>query len=510
QNVRITDYTMNIGEEVIDSVIRQNNSLPCAAYESCIIGGLDQSNNGICQDAREKYGMLEEVRYYTPVWTPQNVIGRLLNDTSPDIPVEWSRYSSNVFLWQSPGVDCPLNQTLFANAFTEVGECSWYNVTSGDFEWSNETGILAFYVIDFLPKNQPKATFPTCEEDPDINCNRLPAEFTDDTVCAAGADFADCGASNRYADVDPGLGCPTDSFSADIVNRRDFVTEEGFTVSQFLERGATAKFTIGLDYPLYMLGRAGINDCSGLTQCDDGTCAEAECPETYYNCPGDGCTLSNPNLRKYQCACAKGFGGIGCDVRESTEGQPITYFNIDSRDPALWPFAGRPPPLRIKPPGGFRKDKFTTADVNLLMFAAEDRETQLDPLILPEAAPFGNVFVRYVPTGEVTGFYTTCGYYRATPWGTPVSRDECVQEYNADGTVKTWRSFLALNGSMIEYSWDNYTSYDEFPFRCAKTGHCVLEEADCYQLETREPNCNGNGIPLADGTCQCNRGWRTF
>lgn len=494
---KLIGYNRNIVYESLQALERSNLTLPCVSIDDCLLNGFDVTGDGICQDERLIYG---------PVIPFENVIQRNFPDViisfALGMPLEndaralylnltYEVEEEYLYRWQLANDTCaPFFDVFPSNVsvdqFLFNGTCVWYYANAqSTFLFDSNTGILYQPHLEHAPNGAP---------------------YFGSQYCRAGTDFTDCGASNRLADIDAGLSCLDQRIADDLLNRQDFVSEEGLTIKTYISKGASFSFTLQENLLVTRVGRdtSVLDDCSGRILCDDGTCADHKCPQTLYNCKGDGCTLADPNLVEYKCACEKGYGGISCGIHRTQDGDPKVY----ETDASLWHHAGRPCPLRIKPPGGFKKGIYRTHDVENLMYP--DGDFSQEALIRPECAPFGNVFVRFVDEGDNSGFYTTCGYYRATPWNTPISYYESIELYDVDGGVRKWRTFTDLQGNEVEYRWLKPTSFDDFPFRCPATGHCVAKESDCYQLSDIEPNCNGHGFGLADGTCECERGWRTF
>ena len=489
---RIQPGFVNVVQQASTILQRSNSSVPCTSVDTCKLNGMDATRDGICQDEHFHYGPMILQDVITLNDTKEQIMFLSFKNNSIDVSTVLFEVveENRLYHWYLPGENCTYAENTTAYPYEDIymlkGGCAWFLASNNSvYQFNPELGNLFIQEQRWIAKDRPTG--------PDL-------------YCKPGTDYSDCGSSNRLSPIDAGLSCVDERIQGDLLDRTKYLSEEIFPVHEFLKFGARYRvYTPQFSLRMTRINRLDVTDCEGRVLCPDGTCSDTDCSHTRYRCRGDGCTLVDPNLGEYKCACRLGYGGISCDIYETNDGDPIHY----QVDPSTWHFAGRPPPMRIRPPGGFQKLPYTTPDVLRMMFPGGVDNSQ--PMILPEAAPYGNVFARYVENvNRKGGFYTTCFFYRKTPWGAPVSRDECVQEYNEDGSVKTWRKFRDLKGNLIEYRWNSYIQYDEFPFRCPKSGHCVAKQSDCYGLDTRYPICNGNGRGLADGTCACNEGWETF
>ena len=518
---RLFDYTYkNAFYEKIVNEKLLNQSVPCLCLNDCTIAGVDVTSNGICEDTVYAFGPLVLKETSSSFVSVQQQVGMFFNLTSVAslglsvVPV-YRRLTDNFFYWGVNGtfdkctgvcfdslpVSPPLNgdnPVFFLNATdycifvylsnSTLSQNFVNNQAPGAYNVLDvETGVWYYTVYQWVPVG-------------------LPFTYNSKIYCQAGDDCSDCGPSNRYAQKDPGVGCVPVSFYADYVNRTDYFTFENYPVPSFLQDAGTYfEFNLTFEREAVNVGYSNCTNCNLQLTCPDGTCVDSQCPPIFFRCDGNGCVQSDPNIKKFTCVCAKGYGGMDCSISDTTQADIVACVN----DPAGWNMAGGPPPLRIKPPGGLVKQIYTTQQVAQLNNPEINGYQVTYQNVQPDFAPYGAVLQRYVSVGNAT-YCTTCPFMKSLPGGGQGLVTDFIESYNQDGTVASWVTFLDENNTPYQVIWSTFYSYDEYPLRCPATGQCVSQLSDCTLLDTIRPMCNGLGVGRADGTCVCNPGQRTF
>ena len=354
-------------------------------------------------------------------------------------------------------------------------------------------------------------------------------------ACPPGHDQTDCGPAGRAQLLMPGVGCSLNStqqlIKDDIAARSSFVsTDHVYYLSRLGDVNGTSAFiqNIVLERikPVFIP-----EDCPSQTcsleyphRCTNGACVrwEAEC-EPRYNCPGSGC-VQLPDISRfghdvYRCACERGWNGNACQFKHTRPAVPREKF--PSSPVSEEATCGGMPPLREKPPVlniGDANFLPTTDDVIAMNRREAENAVPRGPLdidyhrVMPQAAPFGKIIrreVRIDPSGSGASIdptdqlvYTTCGFARKGAHGEQILLTDDVVARDPDtGEVTEWAD--------DDFQWDSIATYDHFPYRCPN-GQCVAHFRECLQSEELFPICGGHGMCLADGTCECEPGWRTF
>ena len=349
------------------------------------------------------------------------------------------------------------------------------------------------------------------------------------TLCAAGTDCSDCGSSCRVAVVDAGLECAPSPFEQQVLDLMGSgqVPSDSRLVQEYLAAGATVLFTLPpLQRTEAEWGSACLEQvCTPFQdRCVDGSCAPsgACASQTQFTCPGNGCVASETNLQVYYCVCDRGWNGVACEFHESVA-PDITNPNFD------WYSAGEcyaPPQMQQQPalsnfrayevPPGlvtlvqdnrkFRPRTFTSTRV-LLPDGVTEVYSTTDVgwyNLRPRFGSGGYPYVRACRTPSGLTVYTDAPPAVLGPYGQYLLLDDCVRLRDEQGNVVAWQAFPSPHNGTVYIQW-NLTqlyeaSYDEACVRCPNRD-TASDVAQCA-LSTHVP-CNGNGVCMADGTCEC-------
>lgn len=336
------------------------------------------------------------------------------------------------------------------------------------------------------------------------------------SLCIDGTDCSDCGSNKRTLSVDPTSRCAS-KIEQELLEKFNLLSNPSlntiWTLKEFIYLGManlTFNYTSSGSKTTRWVRPMCHDECLFYT-CLDGSCADTPslCPETYYNCPGNGCVRATIERNEYTCACDKGHGGLECELTICTPGDPETGLI----SPHKWCSTNGPSPLKIHP--SFQlvlgSDFRALTDTDVLEINRPSTRISFNDVgwvnIRASKAPYGIPFLRiYERSG--TRFYTTCPYRVKTNLGLFLELEQCVEKRGLDfpHIVLEWK-IQADNQTII---WDNETHYDDAPYRCP-SGHCVAHQRECYSLKLRDPPCgNIESFGMVDGTCQCPYGYESW
>lgn len=363
-------------------------------------------------------------------------------------------------------------------------------------------------------------------------------------ACRAGTDARDCGSNTRNIPVFANTDCALNYSQARLLldMQSGFVTNRTYYMQNLtqLTNNYTAYFQnirltrkvtlIHLDYCHHQ-----ICPVNKPYKCINGECVRyPEYCDNRYFCPGNGCyQLAAPNgglSSTFRCLCERTYGGNRCQFREAKPATPFNYRGVSAAQEIT---SGGPPRLRIHPATGF-------TDATILSFQAADAITiqrvallNIRPTgncaprsaadvyryicVTPIDAPFGVAFHyawtmtqfsdNLTPLEKV--IYTSCPPARKGQYGEYYTVYDDLEEENAySGAAIKWRTYI-VNGQEVTYPWQNaFCCYNDFPYR-GPNGRCYPGPAEATKDNVVHPVCNGQGTPMADGTCECFPGHRT-
>lgn len=351
-------------------------------------------------------------------------------------------------------------------------------------------------------------------------------------ACPAGFDYSDCGPSTRNLPLMPGYGCqltePQFKLLQDIVNT-SVLTNRTLYLSNFTGISYSATFqniSLVRRQLTYRLSDCPIQLCpvDKPIQCINGECVESPLMcDVRYDCPGNGCVEQTDvsEIPTYRCACRPGRNGPGCEYGQCLPATPYERFGIPGSAECT---CGGPPPIREKPPviniGKLYTPELIVQINNKITGNSAPRSAlDVDYLrVMPIHAPWGQVIrYRYIyqtsqlSSGLERTIWTTCPFMRSGYFGEYIFLTDDILERNQQtGAVTEWRQYTnPFTGAVQEFVWNNITSYNAFPYRC-RNAQCVPDQSFCERSEELYPLCNGRGMCMSDGTCECEPGWRTF
>jgi hypothetical protein len=349
-------------------------------------------------------------------------------------------------------------------------------------------------------------------------------------ACIPGMDCADCGCNLRSSPVAPLTQC-TFSYSqlqllTLIQNGSIFVNQTYYVKNLTALQNWTATYqSIPLVRKENIAYAANCPDqvCPYLTpyRCPNGQCVQypSEC-QVRYDCPGNGCVQQYP-YNSYRCACKLGTAGESCQFGIAKPATPYLEITQQGAVPGQEEIkCGGPPALKIQPPILNRMVEPTVEQIVA--------ENNLDVIGSPKKSPFQVNYLRVMPNsgwGQTIRYaynlyvsniladldqyiYTTCPPMRRGAHGEYVFlTEDIVSEDPLTGQVLEWRqSPECPNGVCI---WYNIVSYNDFPYRCPN-GQCTKDVRYCALSAQIFPVCNGQGVCMADDSCQCFPGRKTL
>jgi hypothetical protein len=465
------------------------NATSCVSIDECLIANVSMVNNGICDDELGVGWGLPWIttKSIVSVTPPENITLTCFNSTDYDFFTNGS-----IGVWYVQGTSFPVNYTTWENiqTLTSIEDNQYCYMYNSDLYDITEQGQVIEYTINSGFEGLAPGSF-----------------------CANGTDVTDCGASARTIRTAPGLLCnltvEQSSMLADIENRTDYFTTESRTIEQFLSGPTPVWFEFAFTFSrdLLRLTRVDCGDCDGLLRCKNGDCVvnEADCPETIYNCEGNGCVRYDVNIAKYTCACREGVGGFRCSVTECARCDPLTGLV-----PIEQCCSVGLPPLRSKPPGSLIQPRTRpTLESTFLLNDPTGSGIVYDRNVRPEFAPYGIIREYWFQYGNVS-YSTQCPPAARDPVGRPALLEDCVKTRDAQGNPTSWVDFPTPDGGTVQIIWNTPYQYNDFPYRCPVNGWCVSDPNICDLYDQIRPPCNNHGKLMVDGTCKCDYGWKTF
>ena len=231
-----------------------------------------------------------------------------------------------------------------------------------------------------------------------------------------------------------------------------------------------------------------------LHRCPSGQCVadvDTQCVSHWF-CYGNGCYQFGGRDGaddEYGCVCDQGYAGPRCEFGTC---RPDRHPERDNVPGDAICSCGGSPPLREHPPLAPLKPARGWYDTNGIQRLWDHKVAQgMERPLSAQFAPFGVVVKRTVVLANGQQIFTTCPFARRTASGAYVLAWQDVRDGNPP--------------------WDNFTHYDDFPYRCPESYRCVASPSACPLDALLHPPCGGGqGQCRADGSCACAPGFRTY
>ena len=501
-----------------------NATQECVQIDNCIIsfggGSYNASNDGICND-----------ELFVSSTFSVGVTTTYVNETDLNLATQYlsRRYSQ-------------LNESVYV--------VQWYNST---FYTDQELldGFDDFFFSDIRLETQNSTYLYTNEDNvvyqPQIVSTNVFSIYNNGTntvtffevvesypgitgsgvSCATGFDASDCGPSNRLVPYMAGYGCTLNNtaseIQADVQNKTAIFTRKTYVLSNFTHFFDPYNVSYQSIPITRLVPRPVLSDCSTQTYtnpsrpylCKNGTYAEGEefCVTTYTDV-GNGCIRQigiSAVFEAFGCACERAAGDA-CQFVNTVPAIPESEFTVPVSEEVA---CGGPPPLTERPP--VINSVYTTitpailVEMNRRVTGNSAPKSDLDVdyhRILPTFAPYGRRLKvrRVLANGEIV--FTSCPFARRGPDGGYYLLTDDVASRDPLTGEPTWKIYT-FRGVNYTYPWADITTYDDFGYRCP-TGSCVADRSLCERSAELFPLCNGKGTCLADGTCECYAGYKTF
>ena len=476
--IRIIPNDVEVSVLQLKSSLEYSN-VTCTCVDSCIVNNMNVAGDGYCND----------------------ILFKTMDLSSPEPVVVTDIVLSNLFVTSIVFDNATLKRWNFFDNLTYaslnfsnnavIENALWIyvqNSTNVTVEWNKINSVLVFEcnIQDDQVSICQNVTVP----------GRYP-DYVYDLSCAAGFDCTDCGSSSRKSKLSPEAKC---------VQIRN-VSSLDFTLNELVDLVNVKDITIYVNITR-TLSKIYV-DCPWKSFCSDGTC-QRYCPTALYNCDGDGCVRNSLLDKRYKCACEVGWGGAECTLHECLPGDPLTGLV----DPHAWCAVNGPGPLKVKPPFSQVlpiKRGFSTSEIEVMNRRGRSQISNLDvrwDYVQSSHAPYGQAILRYYMEGNRM-IYTTCPFLIRDKMGILRNVEDLVlsRKNGFPHEVDLWRPLMIPSGETAFITLSKVTEYDAAPYRCPNTGECVAHSTAC------DPNavmCNGNGVGLVDGTCECYPEWQTW
>lgn len=517
-------------QDWLDSINFQLENLDsgreCIAADSCFVkyGGVmvDVSRDGVCND--EKFISMEFNRQEEKTTN----VTAVTNWKETFTTKRYSKISDGLFVVQFSNGSF-YNDVELLDGYDDFLDYSitlegknvtyYYLNANGDVLSPPTNNLDLFYVND---------TFLIQAKNFYYSVNGITGE---NIACESGYDATDCGPSNRRVQLMSGYYCDLNQTAAqiynDVLNKSRIFTRRTYLLQNFTE--LVDPYTLYLQNVKLFRKEATpmLPDCRGQTRSDPSKtlfCKNGEFVKTPSDCQveynelGNGCVEqldASPleNINGYRCTCAPGYAGDGCQYYFTRPAYPEELNIVPAAEEVT---CGGPPPLTERPPILNLPQEIITPDIlvemNRRVTGNSAPKSNLDVdyhRILPSNAPFGKrIKVRRVlPSGAI--IYSTCPFARKHEDGSYKLIPDDVSSRNLVTGEPTWKVYTLRNGNTATYPWRSITTYDDFPYRCPN-GQCVPDRSYCEQSQKLFPICNGRGTCLADGSCDCDAGYKTF
>ena len=524
--------------------VNPNATGPCVCLDDCVITvgtvSLSVANSpalaGVCSDVLN-YVQTNNIQ----VTTTTNMTGTVISDTAPyQLLVTNTTWNSTLYVFSYTNTTSFIPQAVAWSQQVPAGIGILYNDTTisiaylvnlTNFIWNSsillQTTPLSGSMVHLILTQYSLTTY--TEYNPPIPTEGL---------CETGHACTACGPSNRLATM-PGMTCSLSAFEEAVImqNVRNH-TNRTISLGTLWTLHPDAQLQ-AVWQPRSSTSVRLISSCAQCAfpqqRCPDGTCSE-QCA-SMYTCPGSGCVENANAPGVYSCGCGRGSAGAYCQFTYTVAADP----RAGTVDPHQITTSGGPPPITqmpsavsvLNPVGGY----FSIADyvrLNYAMFPhlegtilvlnetfllqygkqqyiTINRDTNVRNFAMcPRFPGYGSrrLIKRTLPkSGDVV--YSECPFAAKTKLGQLVLLTDCVQYDPVTLLPVSLTTFYDFQGNPYTIPWDNVTHYDEFPYRCPN-GQCVSDPTECTYSASIQPPCGGNGLPLADGTCQCASGYMSF
>lgn len=524
--------------------INPNATGPCVCLDDCVITvgtvslavATSPALAGVCTDVLN-YAQTNNIQ----IITTTNMTGTVIGDNTPyQLLVTNTTWNSTLYVFSFTNTTSFITEAVAWSQQSPTGIGILYNETTLSIAYLvNQTKFVwnSSILLQTTPLSGSTVRLVLTQYSLVTHTQYVPPISTDG-LCETGHDCTACGPSNRLATM-PGMTCSLTAFEESVLsqNVRNH-TNRTISLGTLWKLHPEATLQVVLN-PRTSISTRLISSCDQCAfpqqRCDDGTCSESCMPT--YTCPGSGCVENANAPGVYSCGCGRGYAGAYCQYTYTVAADPRT----GSVDPHQITIAGGPPPITqmpsavsvLNPIGGY----FSVADyvrLNYAMFPHLDgtilvlnetyllqygkqqyitinRDTNVRNFAMcPRFPGYGSrrLIKRFLPkSGDVV--YSECPFAAKTKLGQLVLLTDCVQYDPVTLLPVSLTVFYDFQGNPYTIPWDNVTHYDEFPYRCPN-GQCVSDPTECTYSASIQPPCGGNGVPLADGTCQCASGYMSF